>query len=339
MSRQLFQYHPTYGYRFIPGLRARVEHEGGGYLIRVNQAGFRCDHEVTVEKPAGSFRVLLFGDSFTAGDGVSNRDRYGDVLEKILPGVQVLNFGLPGSGTDQQYLIYREVAGEKIEHDLVVIGLLVENIRRVTARYRPFQSQSDGEVKLLPKPYFSRTAEGELELQNVPVPSEPLAMEDLPPEDRKHVDRGGRFPLLRRLVGALGPQVKDRIQALTRFQPLPMYNDPQNEDWLLLRELLMRWTAESPVPVLVVPIPLYFHVEESCDASGYQARLREFERDSGAVVYDPLPDYHRVPVAERRGFRFGGDIHPTPAWHRLLAEALAPVISREMHHQLKTNDR
>ncbi len=29
MTRQLFQYHATIGYHFIPGLKARVEHEGG----------------------------------------------------------------------------------------------------------------------------------------------------------------------------------------------------------------------------------------------------------------------------------------------------------------------
>ena len=48
MARNLFEYHPVLGYRFIPGLIARVSHEAGGYLVRCNQAGFRCDHEVTL---------------------------------------------------------------------------------------------------------------------------------------------------------------------------------------------------------------------------------------------------------------------------------------------------
>lgn len=75
MQRQIFEYHPVIGYRFIPGITARVPHESGGYLIKANQAGFRSDHEVTREKPSGVFTVLLFGDSFTAGDGVSNQYR------------------------------------------------------------------------------------------------------------------------------------------------------------------------------------------------------------------------------------------------------------------------
>ena len=99
------------------------------------------------------FRVLLFGDSYTAGMGVSDAARYGDVLERLLPGVEVYNFGLPGSGTDQQYLIHREYAA-RYEHDLVVIGAMVENIRRVASRYRPYATL-EGESLILAKPYFT----------------------------------------------------------------------------------------------------------------------------------------------------------------------------------------
>ena len=43
MNRQLFEYHPAFGFRFIPNLKARVEHEAGGYLVRSNKSGFRCE--------------------------------------------------------------------------------------------------------------------------------------------------------------------------------------------------------------------------------------------------------------------------------------------------------
>ena len=70
MNRQLFEYEPTFAYRFIPGLKARVDHEGGGYLLRTNAQGFRCNHDFDAPKSDGIYRVLLFGDSYTAGDGV-----------------------------------------------------------------------------------------------------------------------------------------------------------------------------------------------------------------------------------------------------------------------------
>ena len=144
-NRQLLEYHPTFGHRFIPGLRARVDHEGGGYLVRTNQSGFRSDHEFVPEKQPGTFRVLLFGDSYTAGNGVSNGRRYGDVLESLIPGLEVYNFALTGTGTDQQYLIFREMAAG-IEHDLVVISIWLENIRRNVARFREWHATPGGET-------------------------------------------------------------------------------------------------------------------------------------------------------------------------------------------------
>jgi len=95
MSRLLFEYHPLIGYRYIPGIKARVPYESGGFLIRVNSSGFRCHHEFVAAKTPGKFRVLLSGDSFTAGDGVSDGYRYGDLLEKLIPGLGVYNLAPP----------------------------------------------------------------------------------------------------------------------------------------------------------------------------------------------------------------------------------------------------
>src|ERR1035441_4062657 len=104
--RQIFQYHPVIGYHYIPALRARVLHEVGGYMVRTNATGFRSRHEFLEVKHPGAKRILLFGDSFTAGDGVSNNNRYSDLLETLVPGLEVFNYGIPGTGTDQQYLAY-----------------------------------------------------------------------------------------------------------------------------------------------------------------------------------------------------------------------------------------
>jgi carbamoyltransferase len=321
MSRPLFEYHPVLGYRFVPGLRARVPHEGGGYLVRANAAGFRSEHEFTPARPPGAFRVLLFGDSFTAGDGVSNRDRYGDVLERQLSGVQLFNFGLPGSGTDQQYLAWREMA-HGIEHDLLVLAVQVENIRRVAARYRIFENE--GREVVLAKPYFTLGGDGALSLHGVPVPREPLRMEDVPPEDLAHLDRGGDHALVRKVVNKLG--VKDVVQTLTRYQPLPAYDRADHPDWRLMRAILGRWIAESAAPVLLMPVPLYQYVEETSSPEGYQQRFRELAADTGALLHDPLPDFHRLGRAERRQLRFGRDIHPTAAWHQVMADSLAPRL-------------
>lgn len=108
MARVIYEYHPIFGKRFIAGIKARIEHEGGGYLIRANGAGFRSDREYQRQKDPNTFRVLVFGDSFDAGDGVPNKARFTDVLETLIGGAEVYNFGLSGTGTDQQYFIWRD---------------------------------------------------------------------------------------------------------------------------------------------------------------------------------------------------------------------------------------
>lgn len=323
MQRQVYEYHPVFGYRFIPGLKARIEHEAGGYLMRINQAGFRCEREVQAARTPGRSRVLLFGDSFSAGDGVSNKQRYGDLLEELVPNVEVFNFALSGSGTDQQYLIHREHA-PGIEHDLVVIAVLVENIRRVAARYRQYATL-DGQELVLAKPYFELGADGELTLRHVPVPKEPVPEASLG-EERDEVDRGGRFEWLRSTVNRLGPTVKDLAQRVSRYQPLPHYDSPDHDDWRLLRAILSRWIAECRATVVLFPLPVYQYVEDSASPDGYRARFEELARDTGATLHDPLPDLRSFPLAERRSFRFEVDCHPTPKAHRILAESLAPTV-------------
>ena len=152
MWRSVTQHHPTIGYTFIPGIKSRVilPSENVGYLIKVNEHGFRCDHEFETKRREGVTRALLFGDSFTAGDGVSNPQRYGDQLERLIPNLEIYNFGLPGTGTDQHYLAYQEFAAG-IEHDLLILGVTVENIGRVAAHFRPYINE-DGETGLLVPP-------------------------------------------------------------------------------------------------------------------------------------------------------------------------------------------
>lgn len=320
MTRQLFEYHPTFGYRFIPGLKARVEHESGGYLVRANGWGFRCEHEFDAPRRAGIRRVLLFGDSFTAGDGVSNKKRYGDRLEALIDAVEVWNFALPGTGTDQHYLIHQELA-KSVDHDLVVISVLVENIRRVAARYRPFQTP-EGERQILAKPYYTLEAD-ELVLHHVPVPRDPVPETDLP---AAHVDRGGRLEWLRRAVNRLGPGVKRTAQRLSGYNPLPEYDSPSRPEWRVMSAILRRWIAEIDRPVVLCPLPLYQHVEGTASANGYRARFRELAAETGAILHDPLDDLLAYTPEERRGFRFEHDIHPTPAGHQAIAESLAPAV-------------
>lgn len=320
MPRQLFEYHAVIGYRFIPGLKARIPHESGGYLIRVNNFGFRCNHNFLREKKKDIRRIILFGNSFTAGEGVSNEYRYGDLLEEMIPNLEVYNLGLPGSGTDQQYLIYKEFATD-IEHDLIIIAVLVENIRRVAGHYRVWHNER-GQPVCYAKPYFE-LVDGELILRNVPPRKEPILESNLPKEEKKFLDRGGRFPMIEKVVRRF--RVKDIVQKFTHYQPMLEYNRPNNPAWQLMKRILEEWISNQPKRVLLMPMPLYQHLEEMSNPSHYQARFREVLA-TGCLLYDPLPDLLKYSREQRRQFRFKKDVHFTPEGHAALAACLAPVL-------------
>jgi hypothetical protein len=340
MWHSLWSYHPRIGYTYMPSVRSRVPFENGGYLVRTNTAGFRSEREFARERPAGVFRTILFGDSQSAGDGVSNRDRFSDILENTVPGLEVYNYSLTGSGTDQQYISYQEFG--KVEHDLLIICPYAENVRRVNHRFLRFRDGSGQEV-FYAKPYFE-IDDGALTLHQVPVPKRPFTKETLAPEDAPHVDWGAQISsvpeALRPIIQNQGVRsalkklgIRDLVQKITKTQQAPDYDSPDNPGWLLLRGILEAWIRESPTPVLLVPIPMWTHIEGSSDATDYQTRFRELAADTGCHLHDLLPDLWKHGGEARRQFRFEHDIHLSPKGHQAVARSVTPVIEALMRER------
>lgn len=327
MNRQLFEYHPTVGYKFVPNLKTRIQHEAGGYLVKTNAQGFRSEIDFHIEKLEVKKKILFFGDSYTAGDGVSNKYRFTDVLGQMLPSSEIYNFGLPGSGTDQQYLLYKEF-GHQFDYDLLVIVVLVENIRRVKSHYRNYFNDV-GEKVVYQKPYFE-FVNGQLSLFNVPVNPKHLRMGELALQEQNKVDKGGKFELARTIINAVG--LKPIVQKFSRYQPVPEYNSPESPEWITMYQILASWCAIAKSKVLLVPFPLYQHIEETSSAIDYQKRFKELTGNlSNCMLLDPLPDLMKYSMHERRNFRFPEDVHPTPSCHQAVAKILRPVIHDIWH--------
>lgn len=320
MWRQTLEYHPVIGFRFIPGIKARIDSPEGGYLIQVNDSGFRCAHNFEKNKKPGVRRILLFGDSFTAGDGVSNDKRYGDILEKEIPDLEVFNFGLPATGTDQQYLTYKEFASE-IDHDLLIIAVFLENIRRVISHYRNFKNEK-GEIAGYAKPYFE-LEDGKLLLRNVPPQRQPIDTSSLPDTEKEKVYRGTSHPTIGKLASKLG--LKDFIQKNIRYQPFPEYDSPHNPAWVILRAILDEWIDNHSKPVLLLVIPQDQFIRGFATPSPYQARFHELASRSKCIFHDPLPDLLRYPMEERERFSLR-DFHYSSTGHSALATSIAPIV-------------
>ena len=338
MARNLFEYHPVIGYRFIPSLRARVRHEGGGYLVETNPQGFRCRHPLTPQKPADTFRVILFGDSNAAGQGVSNRDRFSDLLEQRIPGLQILNFGLPGSGTDQQYLAWREYAHE-LEYDLLLLAPLVGTIRRNVQTHRLTQSAWDQRLVLRAKPYFEREGD-DLALHHQPVPKKPVDPASVDPRRANVAANTGTQPdpqqvrqnprqLISRVVHAADrriPGILGLSQKARRLQWPTEYNDPDHRVWRMMTSIVTRWADECPAPFLLGPIPSSLHIQGRVRGENYLARFRELGAEIDADVVDILPAYLEQRRRVRKTFCFPTDKHPNPVAHGLIADALEDTL-------------
>ncbi|MEX0641418.1 MAG: hypothetical protein WD468_01890 [Pirellulales bacterium] len=324
MWNSITKYHPRIGYTFMPSVKSRIPWETGGYLVRTNAAGFRSDLEFVKDRAPGTFRAILFGDSQTAGDGVANAQRYSDLVATLVPNLEVFNYGLPATSTDQHHLTYLDCAD--VDHDLLVIGMHVENIGQVIHRFRPYKD-ADGNEVIYAKPYYLLERE-DLVLHHVPVPKAPLTRATMSADDARYVDWGVPYAGIRDVVKKLG--MRDLMQKITRFQPVPDYESPGRAKWLLLRKILETWIRGSKTPVLVFLVPMWPFIEESSDPTDYQARFRELADDTGCYLHDPLPDLWKYAASERRAFRFKVDPHFTPRAHAALAASLASAIERIM---------
>ena len=290
--------------------------------MRCNQAGFRCDCEVTPRKPGGRFRVIVFGDSYTAGDGVSNGKRYTDLLESRLEGTEVLNFGLPGSGPDQQYLAYQVFAHE-LEYDLLIISTQVSNISRLGGEHLTLGAV-DGRVVCRSKPYF-RLEDGELVLENQPVPREVRPLD--PSEWEAAKDRGaGSTKRLVRKIYRRWPGLHDLALWARRVHSPAEYDDPNDPTWRLLKAILVAWIRQSRAPVILCPIPTFRHVNKTLPAASYLRRFAELGAEERVEVVDVLPAFWRLSAADRKRSRFPIDEHPSELGHEVIAGALEPHV-------------
>jgi hypothetical protein len=118
--------------------------------------------------------VALFGDSFTWGDEVAPADSYANALSGLL-GCRVANYGVPGYGTDQAYLRFRDRIRDGAK--VAVLAHWSEDIIRNVNQFRGFISAKG----IALKPRFTVDGDGRLVL--VPIPE--LGLREFAEIDRR----------------------------------------------------------------------------------------------------------------------------------------------------------
>lgn len=123
---------PVVGYEHRPDAQAFLM----GTEITTNSQGLRGD-EISMQKPPGTYRVAVIGDSITLGWGVEADETYPARLEDLLNAsppdgfpedaqYEVLNLGVGNYNTVQEVRRLRSV-GLPFEPDLIVLGYFIND--------------------------------------------------------------------------------------------------------------------------------------------------------------------------------------------------------------------
>ena len=125
--------------------------------VQHNSLGLRDIELRAVAQP----RIMFIGDLFVWGVDAQANERFTDLLRDRIAGHGIVNAGVSGYGTDQQYLLLRRL-WPGIEPAVVVLIFCSINDRAdnsTNASYGGYR-----------KPYFATAPDGSLTLQGQPVP-------------------------------------------------------------------------------------------------------------------------------------------------------------------------
>lgn len=321
LSENIIEFHPVLGRILRPGIECILKHpEWGEYVLRANNFGFRSNQDFSYEKRAPKKRILIFGDSNVFGNGVSSELRFPDLLEKLIPDVEIYNFSMEGFALDQQYLCYQEIAS-KFEYDLIISAPTIEVIRKLIAHYEVTDDEEHVQ-RCYARPYFE-LVDGKLVLGNVPLRKEFIDPDSLPKAEQEKIHRSNVFAKVGNMLQKI--KLKDAVLRNIHYQPFPEYDSPQSPAWKIMRAIFLEWIESSHKPFLIVPLPRYIYVKEHASAQNYQQRFREVATESGCFLYDPLPDLHKVGLDERRKMYYM-EGHLTPYGHAQMAKMMAPYL-------------
>lgn len=324
----VWEFDPQLGWRHIPGARGQLVSPEFSVEYRINGEGLR-DRELAAAPALGVQRLLCFGDSFVEGWGVGQEERVSEGLQRRLAGVEVVNFGVAGYGTDQEWLLF-EQQGRHYRPDWVVVFFYGNDLWNNAAR------QGIGAERGF-KPFFQVDPAGRLQLQGVPVQKTAFWEEGAVPgpwrlgaylQQHLHI-----WAVVRK---GLAPEIP--VQQQQRYyQGLYGAGEEGAEQWALTGRLLdafARSAEGAGARLLLVYVPALLQVEEEDWkmkrelhglAGEYDLHKPQRQLQRLAQTNDiPFLDLHPAFALEGRSrtlyFR---DSHWNPAGHELASQALA----------------
>ncbi len=127
---KLFDVDKMTGWTVKPHLdMQRKNADGNIWSVKTNKDGFRRDSDWDLNKK----RILILGDSFAFGEGVDVEDRFDAVIKN--QGYSVLNTGVMGYGTDQQFLKAKPYLIKLNKDDIVIVLTYYNDFYDITRKH------------------------------------------------------------------------------------------------------------------------------------------------------------------------------------------------------------
>lgn len=148
MREKLFEPDATTGWRVKPNIKIqRKNSDGNLWIVKTDNNGFRGNFYWDSNKK----RVLILGDSFAFGEGVDVDDRFDSKIISL--GYSVLNTGVMGYGTDQQYLKAENYLNSLNAGDIAIVLTYSNDFYDITrkkhsGRAKPWYDFNNGRLRL-----------------------------------------------------------------------------------------------------------------------------------------------------------------------------------------------
>jgi hypothetical protein len=296
---------PYLGWSGKPNVRLRYHRPEFDTLVWLDADGWR---QPEPPRPAAAARrILVLGDSFTWGWGVSQGEVFTDRLQAALaPTVAVVNRGIAGFGTAQEYLLLQR---ELIAHvyDTVVLMFFINDLADNV-------DGKDGH-----RPYFE-LVDGRLQPRNQPALPRSSPVEFLKTHSRAYLFIALELGLLkRRFAGEANDERAYREASAVDFHDLPGYPVTAG-----LLDEMRRVTREHGARFFLVYIPQRSEFEGDAPypyVRAVHAMIDDIARRQDFPVLD-LSAPFREQAKAGESLVYAVDAHWTPAGHRLAADAL-----------------
>jgi len=283
------------------------------HQFHTNAQGFRGTKNYATPKPAGTYRIIVLGDSVTLGHGVEDDETFAAILERNLSltrPMEVINMGVSGFGTAEELIQLRSV-GWHYEPDLVVLAYFPND---------PYNNVVSGLFNI---------SEGKLVSVNQVFEPAILLRDRLYSIpgysflcQHSHVVNFVRNQMSGFFIEQLGRQHHISSQTSETLTP----KESELTGLLLTRAIVE--VSERHVPLIIVNIPLV-----------HQGTLIDNIPRHLLPQQDSVPLYHLMDAKNAiyasyplTDLSYGKDAHPTPYAHRLIGDWLSQFIKHDLWH-------